>query len=88
MAWERSRRKRLGLSHPLREALRDEAFGLFVFLVILPIAVYWASYARWWMDNGWTNVHGWWDLQRGMAEYSLHLRAKHPTRPQPGAGSC
>lgn len=77
VAWERTRRKRAGLRHPLREALRDESFGIFVFLGLLPIAVYMASYARWWVDNGFS-LAGWWAVQKGMAEYSIHLRAKHP----------
>src|SRR5207245_1859735 len=50
-AWERTRRKRAGLHHPIREAIRDESFGIFVFLVVLPLAVYVASYAKWFADN-------------------------------------
>jgi dolichyl-phosphate-mannose--protein O-mannosyl transferase len=37
-----------------------------------------ASYAKWFADQGGLNLVGWWDLQRGMASYSIHLRAKHP----------
>ncbi|TMK86491.1 MAG: phospholipid carrier-dependent glycosyltransferase [Actinobacteria bacterium] len=77
VAWERTRRKEAGLPHPLWEAVRDEGFGIFVFLLIVPIAVYVASYARWWADHG-TDIGGWWRLQQSMASYSIHLRAKHP----------
>jgi dolichyl-phosphate-mannose--protein O-mannosyl transferase len=77
VAWERSRRKEAGLAHPLWEAVRDEGFGIFAFLVLLPLAVYVASYARWFADNG-ADLAGWWRLQKSMAEYSIHLRAKHP----------
>ncbi len=78
--WECSRRRWIGLPNPVREALRDEGFGVFVFLVLLPAAVYLASYLRFWVDNG-VDVQalsGWWSNQRGMANYSLHLKATHP----------
>ena len=77
MAWERSRRSRLRLERPLIEAVRDESFGIFWFLVMLPLAVYMASYADWFWENG-IDLGGWWDIQRGMASFSLDLRAKHP----------
>src|SRR5205814_2792653 len=32
VTWERTRRRRVGLFHPLAEAVRDEAFGIFLFL--------------------------------------------------------
>jgi dolichyl-phosphate-mannose--protein O-mannosyl transferase len=77
LGWERARRSRVGLEHPLWEAIRDEGFGIFVFLVILPIAVYLASYARWFVDHHY-NLGDWWALQKGMATFSINLRAKHP----------
>jgi dolichyl-phosphate-mannose-protein mannosyltransferase len=75
--WERTRRHSIGLPHPMREALRDEGFGLFFFLILVPLAVYTASYARWFVDNG-PNLGEWFKTQRNMASYSLHLRATHP----------
>ena len=77
VAWERTRRRSSGLDHPLREALRDESFGLFVFLILVPIAVYIASYTRFWADNGvdTSAISAWWRNQVGMASYSIHLRA-------------
>ena len=75
--WERSRRKALRLERPLFEAIRDESFGIFSAFVLLPIAVYLASYINWFVANGF-DLGGWWDIQRGMASFSLDLRAKHP----------
>jgi dolichyl-phosphate-mannose--protein O-mannosyl transferase len=82
VTWERTRRRRVGLPHPLREALRDESFGIFVFLVLVPVGVYAASYARWFAENG-LNLSGWWAVQRGMADYSIALRATHPYASRP-----
>jgi dolichyl-phosphate-mannose--protein O-mannosyl transferase len=78
LAWERTRRSGVGLPHAFREALRDEAFGIFLFLLVVPAAVYLASYAKWFADHHGLNLAAWWDLQRSMATYSIHLRAKHP----------
>lgn len=77
VAWERSRRKAIGLPNSLREAIRDEGFGIFVFLVILPMVVYMASYARWWSDHGFA-LGDWWGTQLNMADFHLGLRAEHP----------
>jgi len=77
LAWERTRRSQIGLPHSFREAIRDEAFGIFLFFLVVPVAVYMASYAKWFVDHG-LNLVGWWDLHRGMASYSIHLRAEHP----------
>lgn len=80
MIWERARRKRLGIRHPFLDAVRDEGFSVFLFLVLVPIAVYLASYLRFWMDNGFDGqaLADWWRNQRGMASYSINLRATHP----------
>jgi dolichyl-phosphate-mannose-protein mannosyltransferase len=78
LAWERTRRSQAGLRHPLRRAVLDEAFGVFVFLLVLPAAVYVASYAKWFADHHGLNLVEWWKLQRSMADFSIHLRAKHP----------
>lgn len=78
LAWERTRRSTIGLPHPIREAIRDEAFGIFLFLLVVPAAVYMASYAKWFADHHGLALTEWWDLQRAMANYSIHLRAKHP----------
>ena len=50
--WERTRRAHLGIRRPVLDAVRDEGFSIFVFLLLLPIAVYLASYVR----SGWTTA--------------------------------
>ncbi len=77
LAWERTRRSDAGFRHPFWEALRDEAFGVFVFLFLLPVAVYVASYFRWFQQNGF-DIAGWLHLQQGMAHFSLTLHSPHP----------
>jgi dolichyl-phosphate-mannose-protein mannosyltransferase len=81
-AWERTRRKELGLPSPFRDVLVEESFGIFVFLIVLPLAVYVASYAKWFADHQ-GNLSDWWALQRNMASYSIHLRASHPYASRP-----
>jgi dolichyl-phosphate-mannose-protein mannosyltransferase len=80
--WEHGRRIRFHLAHPWREALRDESFGVFWLMVMLPLAVYVASYTSWFTDHGF-DVGGWWRLQQGMASYSIHLRATHSYSSRP-----
>jgi dolichyl-phosphate-mannose-protein mannosyltransferase len=80
-AWERTRRKRAGYEHPLWEAFRDEAFGIFLLLVLVPVVVYAGSYVRWFLDHGGYGIEswkGWLQLQRQMADFSLGLRSPHP----------
>lgn len=77
LGWERARRSRTGLERPLWEAVRDEGFGIFLFLVIVPLAVYVASYARWFVDHHY-DLGDWFALQKGMATFSINLRAPHP----------
>lgn len=80
--WERGRRRAAGLRHPLLEAIRQEAGGIVLFLGLLPVAVYVASYLRWWIDNGFA-PGAFYAVQKGMAEYSLHLHATHPYASRP-----
>jgi dolichyl-phosphate-mannose-protein mannosyltransferase len=77
LGWERGRRNAAGLDHPLWETVRDEGFGIFLFLVLVPVAVYLASYGRWFADHH-VDFAGWWALQQGMAKFSINLRATHP----------
>ncbi len=77
VAFERGRRKGYGSRQPLLEALREESLGIVVLLGIVPVLVYMASYAKWWVENGFA-IHAWYEVQKGMLEYSLHLRATHP----------
>jgi dolichyl-phosphate-mannose--protein O-mannosyl transferase len=77
LVWERGRRQRLRVARPWWESFRDESFGILVFLLLVPVAVYAASYARWWADHG-LDLTAWWRVQTGMLSYSVHLRAQHP----------
>lgn len=77
LGWERTRRKRLGVAHPFRKAVSEESFGVVLALVVVPLLVYVASYARWFVDNG-LDLAGWWEIQLGMARYSIELDATHP----------
>ena len=81
-AWERSRRADVGLPAPLREAVRDESFGIVLFLVVVPLAVYLASYLEWLARNDWS-LAAWWELHRGMASFSIELRSPHPYASRP-----
>ena len=77
LVWERGRRGRARMAHPWWEAIRDESFGILLFLVLVPLAVYLASYARWFADNG-IDLGAWFRVQAGMLDYSINLRATHP----------
>jgi dolichyl-phosphate-mannose-protein mannosyltransferase len=82
LAWECTRRKRLRLVHPIWEAVRDEGFGLFLFLFLVPLMVYVASYARYFVDQGF-HLTAWWRLQVDAANFSIQLRASHPYASRP-----
>jgi dolichyl-phosphate-mannose-protein mannosyltransferase len=58
IAWERSRRARAGVDRPLPRALAEEGFGLYLALVILPLAVYLLSWIPWLADRGLTLLDG------------------------------
>lgn len=80
--WERTRRSQVRLRRPLAEAVRDESFGIFVFLVVVPLFVYLGSYLRWFVDNHFS-FSGFVATQRAMLDYSVHLRATHPYASRP-----
>lgn len=82
LGWERTRRARAGLRHPLWEAIRSEGFGIMLFLLVLPLAVYMASYVRWFGENGF-DLARWLEVQQGMATFSLGLEAEHPYASRP-----
>jgi dolichyl-phosphate-mannose--protein O-mannosyl transferase len=82
LAWEVGRRKRAGLRRPGWEAFRDESFGLFLFLLLVPLAVYLASYTRYFLEEGF-NLIDWYEVQQNMAKFSLDLRATHPYSSRP-----
>jgi dolichyl-phosphate-mannose-protein mannosyltransferase len=76
-AWERTRRVRWGYDHPIWRAFRDEAFGIFLLLVIVPVLIYLVSYTRWFTQHDW-DFGAWGALQKQMATFSLGLRSPHP----------
>ncbi|GIV00318.1 MAG: phospholipid carrier-dependent glycosyltransferase [Actinomycetota bacterium] len=73
LMWERTRRKEAGLAHPLWRALQAEGFGVVVSLLLVPAAVYVASYAAWFAEHGW-DLRGWLELQGAMASYHIGLK--------------
>jgi dolichyl-phosphate-mannose--protein O-mannosyl transferase len=73
LAWEYQRRKGFGMERPLWRALQAEGFGVVVALLLVPAAVYVASYAAWFAENGWS-LKRWLELQGAMASYHAHLK--------------
>jgi dolichyl-phosphate-mannose-protein mannosyltransferase len=72
VAWERTRRKEMGVDHPLARALGDQGPWLALSLLLVPFLVYSATWIPWLADRGfslleWAGHHG------GMAEYHLGL---------------
>jgi dolichyl-phosphate-mannose-protein mannosyltransferase len=82
LAWERTRRVEVGLAHPWRETIRDESFGIVLFLGFLPVALYVASYVPWFAGHRWS-ISEWVSLQHGMASFSLTLHSPHPYASRP-----
>jgi dolichyl-phosphate-mannose-protein mannosyltransferase len=99
MAWERSRRKEAGFERPLWEAIREEGFGIFVFLVFMPMAAYFSSYWAYWAGHGLLhhaieavqgrtkglrmNMIDWYRLQRNAWKFSINLSQHHPYASRP-----
>ena len=81
LIWERTRRKGR-IRRPLWSAIQQESFGLVLFLVLVPIAVYVIAYARFWMQNGLDFGH-FWNLQESMASFHFHLQGIDPKTGQP-----
>lgn len=73
LMWERTRRKEGGIAHPLWRALQAEGFGVVISLLLVPAAVYVASYAAWFAEHG-LDVRGWLELQGAMASYHIGLK--------------
>ncbi len=71
--WERTRRKRAGVHHPIRRAIVRESFGIAVALLVVPALVYLASYTGWFVKFGF-HPSAWWSLQRRIFDYHFHLR--------------
>ena len=54
VTWERTRRARAGGDRPFLRALAEEGFGLYLALLIVPIAVYLLTWIPWLDDRGLT----------------------------------
>lgn len=73
LMWERSRRKRGGMAHPLWRSLQAEGFGIVLSLLVVPAAVYLVSYVGWFLQNGW-DLGAWMRLQGAIASYHEELK--------------
>ncbi|HXF73564.1 MAG TPA: phospholipid carrier-dependent glycosyltransferase [Actinomycetota bacterium] len=71
--WEVERRRRAGVRRAWWRALQQEGFPLVVSFLLLPAAVYVASYAGWFARFGF-DLGAWARLQDEMASYHLHLQ--------------
>lgn len=60
------------------KAIQQESFGLVLFFVVVPVAVYLASYIGFFIDNGGFHLSLWWDRQTGMLQFHRHLLAFDP----------
>jgi dolichyl-phosphate-mannose-protein mannosyltransferase len=72
VAWERTRRARSGTDRPFLRALAEEGFGLYLAFLVVPFAVYLATWIPWLADRGYDLV----ELARhhvDMAEYHFGL---------------
>lgn len=73
LMWERTRRKRSGVAKPLWRALQSEGFGIVISLLLVPAAVYVASYAGWFVEHG-IRLGEWMRLQGDIASYHSGLK--------------
>lgn len=80
--WERTRGKAAGSPRPLWRAVQQESLGILLALVFVPIAVYLASYAAYFADNG-LSPTGFWRQQSAMASYHLSLNTVNPVTGDP-----
>lgn len=71
-AWERTRRRKAGTRHPILRTIQQEALGFVLAFLLVPIALYLVSYARYWMLNG---IHpvAFWKLQAAMESFHVTL---------------
>jgi dolichyl-phosphate-mannose--protein O-mannosyl transferase len=70
--WEISRRRRAGVSRPVRDAIPAEGFGLVLAFLIVPSVVYVASYAGWFAHFGF-DLGQWMALQGSMYDWHRNL---------------
>jgi dolichyl-phosphate-mannose-protein mannosyltransferase len=73
LLWERTRRRNAGVAHPVARALVQETLGVAISFLLVPAAVYvasWAGYFAWFgFDLG-----AWARMQAAMFSYHEHLK--------------
>lgn len=72
--WECVRRRHNGEWNWLPRTIAREGFGLALALLVLPLIVYVASYAGWFMHYGW-ELNRWGELQLAIFRYHADLKA-------------
>ncbi len=82
--WEITRRRAAGMRarRAIWKATQWEAFPIVVWLLVLPLVVYVASYVGWFEHFGWS-IGRWWHLQASMADYHEHLQWTDPKTHKP-----
>lgn len=84
LAWEVVRRKRSGLSRPIRDAIPAEGFGIVLSFMVTPALVYLVAYAGWFVHFGldlvkWAQEQG--DIAKFHAELKTINEAGDPIHP-------
>jgi dolichyl-phosphate-mannose--protein O-mannosyl transferase len=74
LMWERTRRFRAWVEHPVRRTIVQEGFPIVIAFVLLPFLVYYASYIGTFIEFGWSPAK-WFTLQREMLGFSAGLDA-------------
>jgi dolichyl-phosphate-mannose--protein O-mannosyl transferase len=84
LLWEVGRRRRAGMPtrRAIWKAVQWEAFPIVVWLVVLPLGVYVASYLGWFVHFHW-DLARWWELQKRMEDYHRTLQWNDPHTHKP-----
>jgi dolichyl-phosphate-mannose--protein O-mannosyl transferase len=73
LAWERTRRKAVGVRHPLGRAIQQESLSVTVSFLIVPAVVYFASWTGYFVWFGF-DLGAWAKMQGAMFSYHEHLQ--------------
>ena len=74
VAWEISRRRQSGVPHAVWRTIQQEAFGLVLAFLVLPVAVYLASHIGFFLDRGF-DLGAFWERQRAGFDFHNGLMA-------------
>lgn len=77
LLWERTRRNRAHVARPTWRAVQQEGFGIVLSLLLVPVAVYWASYLGYFLQFGFGATQ-WGRLQQAMWTYHRDLEWVKP----------